>query len=66
MGANSRGGLLKTFCSRVGANSREGLIRGRPIRGFTASDCKRWQSQYDGLFENGGGGGVRESIVMSY
>ena len=28
MGANSRGGLLKTFCSRVGANSKGGLIRG--------------------------------------
>ena len=28
VGANSRGGLLKTFCSRVGANSRGGLFRG--------------------------------------
>ena len=35
MGANSRGGLLKTFCSRVGANSRGGLFEGGPIRGFT-------------------------------
>ena len=28
MGANSRGGLLKTFCSRVGSNSRGGLFEG--------------------------------------
>ena len=28
MGANSRGGLLKTFCSRVGANSRGAISRG--------------------------------------
>ena len=53
MGANSRGGLLKTFCSRVGANSRGGLIRGGPIRGFTvlAKQKVRIRAQYGNLRE---------------